>query len=219
VGDAVKRQIVKTKDGNMENRQRGNEATGQRVTLAGLAALAMLASLAIAPAQGQTVEWQPQHPSYRSNSQVIAEWIVNDTPEPIGVTLPILEVTYATPTNVIAEQVTFWRTDPPSTSLLNLVLWTELDNSLLVWGPAPDTTPWPWGEDLAPWASSALFFTPPPGVTFIRAWATFDVRPGETVIAGQFLQSQAELLSTPEPATLALAAAGAAAAMRRTRRV
>lgn len=205
----------------MQNRQRGNEATGRRVTLAGLAALAMLASLALAPAQGQTVEWQPQHPSYRHASQVISAWATNDTAAPVDVVLPLLEINYAEPLTLAVEQGVFWRSDPPSNTLADLILWTELDDTLLPWAELP-VTPWPWGESVAPWAATTLLFTPGP-VTHVRAWAQFTLRPGETVVVGQFVQAQALVLSTPEVSSLTLLGLSAVGCLlsargRRTRR-
>lgn len=199
----------------MGNRQRGNEATGQRVTLAMLAMLALLACLA-APAEGQTIDWQPEHPSHRHVSRVIDAWVENTTPSPIDVVLSDLEITYEKPLTLAVEQGVFWRTDHPSGHLADLILWTQLDDSLLPWAALP-IEPWPWGEELAPWASTILMFTPGP-VSELRFSAQFTLRPGETVVVGQFARSQALVLSTPEPATLALAAIGAAAVMRRTRR-
>ena len=188
----------------------------RNLPLAAFAALAIAAMTATA-ARGQTVDWQPEHPSYRHASRVIDAWVENTTASPIDVVLSDLEIAYEKPLTLAVEQGVFWRTDHPTGHLADLILWTELDGELLPWAALP-VTPWPWGEELAPWASTVLMFTPGP-VSTMRFTAQFTLRPGETVVVGQFAQSQALLLGgTPEPATLALAACGAAAARRRTRR-
>lgn len=162
---------------------------------------AVLVWSAVAPALAGFPTWRPSDDDYRAHSHNISIWERNDTASPITITLPRVRVSYDDPMDLIAEQTMFWSSDHSAApgSLLNLVLWTETDAGVLAWG-APPPGPWDFGG-LHPYDSSILFFTPG-GITFIEAWATFDLRPGETVIAGQFLQSQSTAFRVPEPAVV-----------------
>lgn len=180
---------------------------------------AMTIFAAVAPAFAGFPTWRWDDDDYRADSQWVGFWGRNDTSSPIPVTTPRVRVSYDGPMNLIAEQTLFWSSDSTASpeSLLNLVLWTETDAGIIAWG-APPPGPWDFGG-IHPYDSSILYFAPD-GITFIEAWATFDIRPGETVIAGQFLQSQSTAFRIPEPAVVPMFALVAlVVALRRPRRM